>query len=1162
MSDQNNAGHQERLGQFLQALLSRTPAAAARLEGTLTFEGRAPPRPAYERSEVEQRAEALLQRSASPRDVDTAEAIILPDLRPVLDVQDSTFPDPGPYFPELEDDPTPVIAALPAVGRIDVAGIPGLPYAGTGFLVGNGVLMTNRHVAELFTSGLGSAGRLRFVPGVEPSLDLRHELDRAQETILTIVKPLLIHPHWDMALFQVKGSELPPALSLAASEPVAAVLPAAAVGYPAFDPRNDRQVQMKVFRGHFGVKRVQPGYTTGRLQTSSFGHSVRALGHDCSTLGGNSGSCVLDVVTGKVLGLHFGGAYLDSNYAVPAWELARDEHVVRAGVHFAGKRGRGPAEWDVAWRDLDQEPEPLQASSKRKPRKKTESPTEWYERTDADGLRAQWLHNQAECFERLEQAAGPMDAWTARVRLSEGRSERLFARRVDSDALEIIYLHGIMGAHLDTPDGRSWLNLERLMLGDLAGRLALKPDGVTDAWTGPPATPGPHLKVIYQRAADAWRDEGLVVRPFSYDWRRPVEVEAERLAGFIATLRRERPGRKQLLVAHSMGGLVAATWAAAHPDDWRDTIERVALLGSPLGGSFAPFEAILGTYPLFRKLAKLSMRDSLGDLQGMARSLSGLVDMLPDPTLFPDAEPLYTASAWQSPFAPDPAQLDRSRRLKKTLATSPLLERAVALVSIGHGTISQLANGKPGPRTGPGDGTVPIDSAAPKGVKAFVVEKSHSNLPRDALAISAVLQLARGQLPALQELTEAQRRAPPLQAEAIVQELSVYDELRLPDVRAHLADGQLDGSDLDWILSSGSDVLDRQVERGGVACGAVGLLASHGGETGPSLATEGPAFREYQVGGPLGIGDPVHETITLTALTATKHPAANNDQVIRGVFWNDDPECLLFDDGATSRPLAKSTGFLFGLRFKRLELFISGKRPITPADGLMARSHFGDLQFLHAMASTADELPGQTLKAMLEWAEFCWSLATGAILPTSKPDEWGPLATRFESQEGHIADAANLFSCPAALVPLRAFGSLCHMIEDSYAGGHAEREPIDRTRRGRILQFFCYTNQDHAKHAELDRWQGGKTTADHLAGLPGALDAMERVQELSRRYQAQAAWKEVKAWLEQGPWKLAKTGTESRPKRRPKPTVSGPRRKRRDARKVSNKEGGAKRNVG
>ena len=67
------------------------------------------------------------------------------------------------------------------------------------------------------------------------------------------------------------------------------------VGYPAFDGRNPSDVQQNLFDGHFGVKRLQPGQLQGGMKTSSFAKMVPAATHDCSTLGGNSGSAVIDL---------------------------------------------------------------------------------------------------------------------------------------------------------------------------------------------------------------------------------------------------------------------------------------------------------------------------------------------------------------------------------------------------------------------------------------------------------------------------------------------------------------------------------------------------------------------------------------------------------------------------------------------------------------------------------------------------------------------------------------------------------------------------------------------------------------------------------------------------------------------------------------------------
>ena len=60
-----------------------------------------------------------------------------------------------------------------------MVGYPGLPYGGTGFVVGDGLLMTNRHVAELFAAGVGKEG-LTFISGRGSSIDFARDPDGAR----------------------------------------------------------------------------------------------------------------------------------------------------------------------------------------------------------------------------------------------------------------------------------------------------------------------------------------------------------------------------------------------------------------------------------------------------------------------------------------------------------------------------------------------------------------------------------------------------------------------------------------------------------------------------------------------------------------------------------------------------------------------------------------------------------------------------------------------------------------------------------------------------------------------------------------------------------------------------------------------------------------------
>lgn len=287
------------------------------------------------------------------------EALIIPRERPALDVLGGDYQQvTHPRWLGWNDEQfrAPLRAAFPSVGRIELPGHPLYPYGGTGFVVGDGLLMTNRHVAQLFCSGLGLRG-LDFIPGVSAGVDFLRERDSNASHFLRVVKTVMIHPYWDMALLQVEGlhaNQLP--LLLDTQDPAEHEgTEVAVIGYPAFDPRNDAAVQNELFGGVYGVKRLMPGLLGTRLQVGSVGGTtVDAIGHDSSTLGGASGSTVFAPLSGRILGLHFGGRYLESNYAVPAFELARDSRVVDAGVRFAGPTPGGASPWDGYWQGREQ----------------------------------------------------------------------------------------------------------------------------------------------------------------------------------------------------------------------------------------------------------------------------------------------------------------------------------------------------------------------------------------------------------------------------------------------------------------------------------------------------------------------------------------------------------------------------------------------------------------------------------------------------------------------------------------------------------------------------------------------------------------------------------------------------------------------------------------
>jgi hypothetical protein len=152
-----------------------------------------------------------------------------------------------------------------------------------------------------------------------------------------------------MALLAVDALECEPLRLDPASPNECVGREVALIGYPARDYRSDLQVQDRVFDGIYGVKRLQPGLTLGEREFRSAGLTVATLAHDASTLGGSSGSCVVDVATGRVLGLHFAGDYLVANYAVSAHHLSRDDRVRAAGVLFSSGASESPNPWQADW---------------------------------------------------------------------------------------------------------------------------------------------------------------------------------------------------------------------------------------------------------------------------------------------------------------------------------------------------------------------------------------------------------------------------------------------------------------------------------------------------------------------------------------------------------------------------------------------------------------------------------------------------------------------------------------------------------------------------------------------------------------------------------------------------------------------------------------------
>lgn len=261
------------------------------------------------------------------------EAIVALVGRPPLLVRNDTIVlEPLPELPpETPDLIRGVEKWLPSVGRIEFRNH-SMDWGGTGWVAkreGKGALVvTNRHVAQIVAKRKsdGSAVFLRSPAGPRYGLaiDFREEVgsqsgDSSRTAELTRIKYLADNAASDVALLWIEAAdfELPTPFDLideAASGKLEKDDLVALIGYPAYDSRNDASAQARYFRDLYEVKRFAPGRI---LQKPKNG----LLTYDCTSLGGNSGSPVIRLEDGKVVGLHFSGVYGKYNAAVNADSL-------------------------------------------------------------------------------------------------------------------------------------------------------------------------------------------------------------------------------------------------------------------------------------------------------------------------------------------------------------------------------------------------------------------------------------------------------------------------------------------------------------------------------------------------------------------------------------------------------------------------------------------------------------------------------------------------------------------------------------------------------------------------------------------------------------------------------------------------------------------------
>ena len=351
----------------------------------------------------------------------------------------------------------------------------------------------------------------------------------------------------------------------------------------------------------------------------------------------------------------------------------------------------------------------------------------------------------------------------------------------------VIVLPGILGSNLKLDGKRIWLGFRFVN-----GLKKLAWDPATASRVEPDGPIGSSYDDLIERLADTHE-----VIPFAYDWRRPIEDEARRLAIEVDARLAARTASQQpvRLLAHSMGGLVARTMRLEKPDTWRRMMARdgarLLMLGTPNGGSWAPMQTLSGDDTFGNALVAFGSLFDNGGARKMMAGMPGFIQLqagLLDPALALDKKTtwddlvardlaaLRDRSIWHDEgaqktiyewFAPPQAVLDQAVALRRRLdAQLPELaaDAQKMLLVIGHAdfTPAGFTVGTDGleylDAPDDGDGRVPLASALLPGVLTWKVDASHGKLPDVSEAFAGYVELlATGQTQQLDRYVAATR---------------------------------------------------------------------------------------------------------------------------------------------------------------------------------------------------------------------------------------------------------------------------------------------------------------------------------------------------------------------------------------------------------------------
>lgn len=372
--------------------------------------------------------------------------------------------------------------------------------------------------------------------------------------------------------------------------------------------------------------------------------------------------------------------------------------------------------------------------------------------------------------------------------------------------MHVYLLPGIAGSLLDRNGGfRVWFNYSDIALGRV-GLLELADNGVSAGGEGVPCfpiqVPLDHTDALwthdygfidyYYRGCAKWliekgKEHGWSFIPWPYDWRLRTEITGQKLAEQLKW-RWSTGGDRAILVAHSMGGLVARqAWRYLQKQNLGHIIQRIVCLGTPHTGSYymlrsvfvmegtdaatiwginqvfaAPIPRILPAKFLYYK------RWDPDEIGNLFLTWPSTYELLPavgpeQLALDPKRAEIWDPGKYPPGWKPKQQHIDYClntfQPLMRSAETLPPPNVLVNVFSAAFATHDELAGWKPKVFTLPGglnsaldysqpefghpglgDGTVPMDSATLAGYPQEAIIATHAGLPDAAIVGDRLLK--------------------------------------------------------------------------------------------------------------------------------------------------------------------------------------------------------------------------------------------------------------------------------------------------------------------------------------------------------------------------------------------------------------------------------------